>query len=91
MNSQGSSGDLDGAETRSRSSPQSATQDSDGSDLQQILAQGLLGGSGLSQDQISSYYQQQQQHNSAGHRNNHEQYSVSLHAHRGQQSVSASY
>lgn len=80
---------LDGVMTASQSRASHNALNGEESDLQQILAQGLLGGTGLSHDQINSYYHNQMQ--SVGNLHSQGQYSVSMHDREGHQSVSASY
>lgn len=88
-NSVGDSSLLDSVMTASQSGSSHNTLANEANDLQEILAQGLLGGTGLSHDQINSYYHNQMQ--STGNRHSHGQYSISMHDREGHQSVSASY
>lgn len=83
--SQGSSEALDGQVTRSLHDEQSNGRDQD---LMDVLAQGIMGDSGLSPGQISEYF------HSSGHltsdHQRHGQMSMTVDYHRGTQSVSMS-
>lgn len=83
--SQGSSEALDGQVTRSLHDEQSNGRDQD---LMDVLAQGIMGDSGLSPSQISEYFHSSG-HSTSDHQR-HGQMSMTVDYHRGTQSVSMS-